>query len=1220
MRNLCSISAFLLSLTLFLAAPICAAEADKTGDRPLAGIVRDVGGKPVADADVWLVTASLRGEAEVYDQTKSGASGDFRLTLPGRWADVHRASRQELGVVAYQPAAGLAVVCYSRFSVPLESGVVLQTKSPSRAALRIVSPSGEPVAGAKVIATMQFGDAIYTELAKTPGQTKFKPTSNGPVLGKLMIFLPAELSRRFSSETDRDGRATISGMELADIAAIKIETTDYGTQITQIMSLPASNDQPPPTLPETITLAPVGTLSARLTGDDAVGRHVSEIIIQSFPPFEGRTPMTIFTSGRAKLTPDAQGRIQVLPIVAGTLSFVITPVKDSPLRAKLPPETARQVKAGMRTELEIPLVRAVRASGVVRERGSQRPIAGVHVAVGNYGMNLEQAVTDEQGRFTCLTRPGQIEAWPISPANYAPPPNAAFGKAMTTIPDDATEFEFPPVELTPLTATRGVVVAADGGAAAGAKVRARWFALDPSSGQSSLKDVALSCDDHGAFTLAAVDPEKELLVEARSPAGFGSVRLKLKDLAGEAIELKLVEDDLISLSGRAVDTAGKPLAGAEIEIWTMPPPIEMQAANAERVQFDGDVEICVDEEGAYETPRELGRQSGYQARVATPNREPAATQWLAAAWRKRTTFDDLVVRRVTSLAGRVVDRQGRPVAEAAVFQSGDAPQRVRTTTDADGRFRLPEVTADPTFVFVSKPGFRFFGRLVGGDDDQNSLELAITRSGEPVERPGQTLPRRLTKEARAALARRVLAPCLEQGVAASEGETLRVMEAFAAADPAALLDRLEKSPSENPFIVGMLKRSAAQALAIDDLDEALAVVESIADPMPRAMTYLDVVDTLSNEQSERKLELLGQASVVARQIGEPAMKAIILGQTAERLLDAGQREQATALLREGETIAKQLPLDAFGGYARGAFAEELVQIDQPAALELMKGLSDVGEFDRHHGNAAHELAAADPAAAERLLGMLHPAAETRNIYEPRESWGVRVCYRMAPVDLARARRLADSFANPYLQAQAYGAMAQAIGAQQREAAIELIERAFAVLDKLVQERERNGLGDTDNLGRDQFFRYLFSASSLAGTLLPNVESVDPELVPEYFWRAVSFRLPRSGNEQAVGAADRANLILAMTLARYDREVAGAILKPIRARITVFQGSRDAGLAAAVLVDPQAAVEAVEAIREEKPNCLLRAELAQLLVLKGEPLWRKLQNMLSLWAIDVEDLF
>jgi hypothetical protein len=252
--------------------------------------------------------------------------------------------------------------------------------------------------------------------------------------------------------------------------------------------------------------------------------------------------------------------------------------------------------------------------------------------------------------------------------------------------------------------------------------------------------------------------------------------------------------------------------------------------------------------------------------------------------------------------------------------------------------------------------------------------------------------------------------------------------------------------------------------------------------------------------------------------------------------------------------------------------------------------------------------------------MLHSGKETRRIYEPAESWGVRVCYRMAPVDLPRARRLADGFTNPYLKAQAYGAMAQAIGSHQRGVAMELVQQAFAMLERLVNERERLGAGDLQTLDRDQFYYQQFSASSLAGSLLPNIESIDPSSVPEYFWRAVSFRLPRSGDKQAVDAVDKSNLAVALTLARYDREVAAAILKPIRARQPGFSGRRDVGLAAFVLIDPQAAVEVIEATPAEKPDCLLRAELAQLLMLEGGPLWRKLQNLLGLWAIDVEDLF
>jgi hypothetical protein len=144
--------------------------------------------------------------------------------------------------------------------------------------------------------------------------------------------------------------------------------------------------------------------------------------------------------------------------------------------------------------------------------------------------------------------------------------------------------------------------------------------------------------------------------------------------------------------------------------------------------------------------------------------------------------------------------------------------------------------------------------------------------------------------------------------------------------------------------------------------------------------------------------------VYARQAEDPAMRLIQLGQAAERLLDLGRRDQAVNVMDEGRRIAHELPNAAFAGYARGAFAEELAQIDLAAALELTKDLSDGLEFQRHHGNIAHELAAADPAEAERVLGMLRDDA--RRIM--RDQYAVRVGYRMAPVDLDRARhRRAD---------------------------------------------------------------------------------------------------------------------------------------------------------------------------------------------------------------------
>ena len=66
--------------------------------------------------------------------------------------------------------------------------------------------------------------------------------------------------------------------------------------------------------------------------------------------------------------------------------------------------------------------------------------------------------------------------------------------------------------------------------------------------------------------------------------------------------------------------------------------------------------------------------------------------------------------KTRTLAGRVVDAKGNPVAGATVFQSGDAPARTETTSDAEGRFSLPGVAEASTFVFARAKGFRFAGR------------------------------------------------------------------------------------------------------------------------------------------------------------------------------------------------------------------------------------------------------------------------------------------------------------------------------------------------------------------------------------------------------------------------------------------------------------------------------------------------------------------------------
>ena len=149
--------------------------------------------------------------------------------------------------------------------------------------------------------------------------------------------------------------------------------------------------------------------------------------------------------------------------------------------------------------------------------------------------------------------------------------------------------------------------------------------------------------------------------------------------------------------------------------------------------------------------------------------------------------------------------------------------------------------------------------------------------------------------------------------------------------------------------------------------------------------------------------------------GPDGIKLLLLGQVAEGFLDLGQADRGRALARRGSR-GEAASQGGWVAYARGAFAEELVQVDLEAALALTKELSDAREFDRHHGNIAHELGGRDPAQAERVLAMVKDRFQ-------RDLYAVRVVYRMAPLDLARARRIAGSISDQSLKGYALGLMA-----------------------------------------------------------------------------------------------------------------------------------------------------------------------------------------------------
>jgi protocatechuate 3,4-dioxygenase beta subunit len=566
--------------------------------------------------------------------------------------------------------------------------------------------------------------------------------------------------------------------------------------------------------------------------------------------------------------------------------------------------------------------------------------------------------------------------------------------------------------------------------------------------------------------------------------------------------------------------------------------------------------------------------------------------------------------RERTVAGRVVDRAGRPVAGAVVFQSGDSPTRTEATTGAEGRFALGGVVARHTFLFARKPGYRFAGLAIGPTSDDVTLTIHTMQESPRLVR--KTLQPPLPHEEDLALARRLLDPYAERALKqGGEAEKIRTLEALARVEPERAIELIQqKKVFQIPFYNGAIGLRVAVGLMDESLDEALAVLEGLEDPGVKAMGMLKAIDILAAGDRARALALLDRALLNARAAKEPeGIKLLLMGQVAERFLDLGAADRGRAHLRAGEAMAKQLPRAGFVGYARGAFAEELAQIDPEAALALTKELADPGELDRHHGNIAHELAGRDPARSERVLAMV------KDQYQ-RDQYAVRVVYRMAPPDLDRARRLAGAIGDDALKGYALGMMALRLAEGGKGPAREVLESAYESLERSSRVSRENP-------------RSLYDITSIAAVLLPVAERVDPGLVDESLWRTLAMRQPKPWDTGPNDRTAYADVMLAMMLSRYDRDIARSLLEPLvrgEGPARPYISPRDELPAAVAAIDPKWAVALVEAmpddadLRIQSPKNSARLAVANVLGRAGEQRFRKLEkSFLYLWVPDTEDI-
>jgi len=218
--------------------------------------------------------------------------------------------------------------------------------------------------------------------------------------------------------------------------------------------------------------------------------------------------------------------------------------------------------------------------------------------------------------------------------------------------------------------------------------------------------------------------------------------------------------DAATIKGRVVDSSGEPVAGAEVRIWQKFVGPDRRSTDRQAV-FDGGEVLHANAEGRFVSPDMADSGSWSTMIVAEAEGLLAGRSgWLRIPKDVAAVqAPDITLKRLRIVTGQVLDRRGRPVDGATVFNSGDGHERVETTSKGGGKFRLAGVAEGGVFLFAEKPGYRFTGVRLA--EDQAEAALTLTSVDEPAE-PLATLPPLLSPEDEYALARQVLDPWLER--------------------------------------------------------------------------------------------------------------------------------------------------------------------------------------------------------------------------------------------------------------------------------------------------------------------------------------------------------------------------------------------------------------------------------------------------------------------------
>ena len=425
------------------------------------------------------------------------------------------------------------------------------------------------------------------------------------------------------------------------------------------------------------------------------------------------------------------GTYSIPQLHAGTYVVSLRPGQDALRSATAAAVESVAVAAGQnKSGVNLSLIPGVTLTGSVVAANDGSPVAGV--AIGIYGPAhprdggiVDSVTTDAAGHFSARVPPGEQLVYIMSDT-----PADGFGRpspdnATLTIAADGTgtvEFRLARMLMSPV---KGKVVDADGNPVAGATV----FASSDQSAMFARTPFLTGAD--GMFSTMPMLRSGKIEIRARFH-DQATPRAVVITHGGSDLVIQLQKNGLASIVGRVIDSQGKPLKGAQIELITQSP----------RFSF-GETLGATDEKGAFKADA-LWADANYIIEASCSGYGESESSPLHLQPGQAMTPPDLTLyKRDSTVAGVMLDANSKPVAGQQVYVNGPRTGYNNLTTDSAGKFNCTVVSGDRLTVFY-RAG-RGFSRQAAKAGDQN-----IVLHSAPVRRAAPAPIRAAQPEAEAA--------------------------------------------------------------------------------------------------------------------------------------------------------------------------------------------------------------------------------------------------------------------------------------------------------------------------------------------------------------------------------------------------------------------------------------------------------------------------------------